>query len=139
MVLPPSWTETEWEIMANIVRYHRGGLPDQKQKSFARFKPEEQKTIAVLAGILRLARALSKSGVSLTKGLRVEKSVDAVIIQVPGLQEGEETAARLAAGKFLLETSLGEPVIVKAMALAPKLVELPRKEESPQASAAASD
>ncbi|MGB2665139.1 MAG: CHAD domain-containing protein [Candidatus Acidiferrum sp.] len=139
MVLPPGWTETEWEIMANIVRYHRGALPDQRQKSFARFKPEEQKTISLLAGILRLARAISKSGVSLTKGLRVEKSVDALIIHVPGLQEGEETAARLAAGKFLLESSLGEPVIVKAAALAPKLVELPRKEEAPQASAAASD
>ena len=139
MVLPPGWTEAEWEIMANIVRYHRGGLPDQKQKSFARFNPEEQKTISVLAGILRLARAISKSGVSLTKGLRVEKSVDALIIHVPGLQEGEETAARLAAGKFLLESNLAQPVIVKAAALAPKLVELPRKEESPQASAAASD
>jgi CHAD domain-containing protein len=139
MVLPPSWTETDWEIMANTVRYHRGGLPDQQQKSFARFKPEEQKTICVLAGILRLARAISKAGISLTKGLRVEKSVDALIIHVPGLQEGEETAARLAAGKFLLESSLQEPVIVKAAVLTPKLVELPRKDEAPQTSAAASD
>jgi CHAD domain-containing protein len=139
MALPPGWTETEWEIMANIVRYHRGELPDQQLKSFARFRPEEQKTISVLAGILRLARAISKSGVMLTKGMRVEKSVDALIIHVPGLEEGEETAARLAAGKFLLESSLGEPVIVRAAALAPKLVELPRKEEAPQVSAAASD
>ncbi len=139
MVLPPGWTETEWEIMANVVRYHRGGLPDLKHKSISRFSAEEQKTICTLAGVLRLARAISKSGVPTATGLRVEKSVDALIVRVPGLEESEENAARLAAGKYLLESSIGEPVIVKAAALVPKLLQLPRKEEPPQASAAASD
>jgi len=69
----------------------------------------------------------------------MEKSVDAVIVHVPGLEESEENAARLAAGKYLLESSLGFPVIVKTAAMAPKLVQLPRKEEPPEASAAASD
>jgi len=86
-----------------------------------------------------LARSLSKCGVPSATGMRVEKSVDAVIVRVPGLEESEQNAARLAAGKYLLESSLGLPVIVKAAALLPKLVELPRKEEPPQASAAASD
>ena len=139
MALPPSWTESEWEIMANVVRYHRGALPDAKQKSFARFNPQEQKIVSVLAGVLRLARAISKSGVASAMGVLVEKSVDAVIVHVPGLQESEENAARLAAGKYLLEGNLGLPVIVKAAPLMPKLVELPRKEEPPQANAAASD
>jgi CHAD domain-containing protein len=139
MVLPLGWTEAEWEIMSNVIRYHRGGLPDTKHKSFARFRPEEQKLICTLAGILRLARSLSKSGVPSAMGLRVEKSVDALIISVPGLQESEENAARLAAGKYLLESSVGQPVIVKAAPMLPKLVQLPRKEEPPQTSAAASD
>jgi len=139
MDLPPGWTEMEWEIMANVVRYHRGGLPEANQKSFARYSAEEQKMISMLAGMLRLARSLSKCGVPSATGMRVEKSVDAVIVRVPGLEESEQNAARLAAGKYLLESSLGLPVIVKAAALLPKLVELPRKEEPPQASAAASD
>ena len=139
MALPPGWTETEWEIMANVVRYHRGGLPDANHKSFARFTAEEQKMICTLAGVLRLVRAISKSGVPSATGLRVEKSVDALIVRVPGLEESEENAARLAAGKYLLENSLGEPVIVKAASMVPKVVQLPRKEEPPQASAAASD
>jgi len=139
MALPPSWTEVEWEIMANVVRYHRGALPDAKQKSFARFNPQEQKMVCQLAGVLRLARAISKSGAASAIGVRVEKSVDAVIVHVPGMQESEENAARLAAGKYLLESSLGLPVIVKATPLTPKLVELPRKEEPPQTTAAASD
>ncbi|MGB9434026.1 MAG: CHAD domain-containing protein [Candidatus Acidiferrum sp.] len=139
MALPPGWTETEWEIMANVVRYHRGGLPHADHKSFARFTAEEQKMICTLAGVLRLVRAISKSGVPSATGLRVEKSVDALIVRVPGLEESEENAARLAAGKYLLENSLGEPVIVKAAPMVPKIVQLPRKEEPPQASAAASD
>jgi CHAD domain-containing protein len=139
MTLPPGWTEMEWEIMASVVRYHRGPLPDMKQKSFRRFKPEEQKLICTLAGVLRLARALSKCGVASATGLRVEKSVDAVIVHVPGLEESEENAARLAAGKYLLESSLGFPLIVKTAPMLPKLVQLPRKEQPPEASAAASD
>jgi CHAD domain-containing protein len=139
MTLPPGWTETEWEIMASVVRYHRGSLPDAKQKWFGRFKPEEQKLICRLAGVLRLARALSKCGVTSATGLRVEKSVDAVIVHVPGLEESVENAARLATGKYLLESSVGLPVIVKAAPLLPKVVQLPSKEEPPEMSAAASD
>jgi len=139
MALPPSWTEVEWEIMANVVRYHRGALPDAKQKSFARFSPQQQKMVCLLAGVLRLARAISKSRVASAVGVRVERSVDAVIVYVPGMYESEENAARLAAGKYLLESSLGLPVIVKAAPMLPRLVELPRKEEPPQTTAAASD
>lgn len=139
MTLPPGWTEAEWEIMASVVRYHRGGLPDAKQTSFRQFKTEEQKVICLLAGVLRLARAVSKCGVASATGLRVEKSVDAVIVHVPGLAESEENATRLAAGKYLLESSVGLPVIVKAAPLLPKVVQIPKKQELPEASAAASD
>jgi CHAD domain-containing protein len=139
MTLPPGWTEAEWEWTADVVRYHRGGLPSEKHKSFARRKPEEQKLLCLMAGALRLARSLSKSGVPTAKGIHVEKSVDAIIVRMPGLEESEENAARLAAGKYLLESSLGQPVIVKAAPLTPKIVELPRKEEPPMSNAAASD
>jgi len=139
MPLPPGWTETEWEILANTVRYQRGGMPQQKSKGFARFTPEEQKIICTLAGVLRMARVLRRCGVASAVGLRIEKSVDALILRVPGLEESEQNAARLAAGKFLLETSLERPVIVKAAPLVLRIVPLPRKEEGPQATAAASD
>jgi hypothetical protein len=139
MALPPGWTETEWEIMANVVRYHRGSLPTAKHKTFTRLTLEEQKIISTLAGVLRLARVLRKCGVESATGFRVEKSVDALIVRVPGLEESVENAARLAAGKYLLENSLEQPVIVKATPQLPKVLELPRKEEPPQTTAAASD
>jgi hypothetical protein len=71
--------------------------------------------------------------------MRVEKSVDAFILHVPGLVESEENAARLAAGKFLLENSVERPVIVKAAPTVQKVLQLPRKQEMPQVAAAASD
>jgi CHAD domain-containing protein len=139
MTIPPGWSETEWQIMSSVVRYHRGGLPDSNQKSFSRYSPDEQKMIGSMAGVLRLSRALIKSGVTSAAGLRVEKSVEALIVNVPGLGESEENATRLAAGKYLLESSLGLPVIVKALPVMPNVIQLPRKEETPPPSAAASD
>ena len=139
MTLPPGWTESEWEILANVVRYHRGALPQLKHKGFARLTSDEQKIISTLAGVLRMARVLRKCGVESAVGMRVEKSVDALILRLPGLTESEENAARLAAGKYLLENSVEKPVIVKAAPAVRKVLQLPRREEVPQARAAASD
>lgn len=139
MVVPVGWTAEEWAMLTNIVRYHRGVLPDAKHKAFAKLTDDQQKTVCILAGVLRLARVLRKCGVTLGIGVRVEKSVDALIVELPSLEESEETAARLAAGKYLLESSLGKPLILKAVAPTPKVVELPRREEPPADTAAASD
>jgi CHAD domain-containing protein len=139
MAVPAGWTAEEWAMVAHIVRYHRGALPDAKQKAFARLPDEQKKIVSALAGILRLARVLRKCGVQSAVGLRMEKSVDAVIAQVRGLEESEAAAARVAAGKYLLESCLTSPLILKTTPLPPKVVELPRREEPPQESAAASD
>jgi len=139
MALPPGWTEEEWEIMANAVRYYRGGVPQPKDKGFARCTPEEQKMICILAGVLRMARVLRKCGVESAAGIRAEKSAEALTVRVPGLEESEENAARLAAGKYLLENSLERPVIVKSAPKEQKVLQLPRKEEASEARAAASD
>jgi len=139
MTVPAGWEEEEWDLLGNVVRYHRGGAPKAKHKSFGRLTPEQQKAVCVLAGVLRLARALRKCGVASASGLRIEKSVDALILYVPGLEETEQTVTRLAAGKYLLESTLVEPLILKAAPGVLKVVELPKKEEVRPPSAAASD
>jgi CHAD domain-containing protein len=140
MPIPSAWTEDEWELLSNVVRYHRGKLPKAKQKAFARLTPQQQKAVCMLAGVLRLARALRKCGVESVSGLPMEKSVDALIVHVPGLQETEETVTRLAAGKYLLESTLEQPLILKPAPAVLKIVELPKtKEDIQQPSAAASD
>ena len=136
---PAGWNDAEWSLLVNVVRYHRGEQPDPQQKAFARLTEEEQQAICAMAGVLRLARALRKCGCETPVGLRVEKSVDAVIVRAPGLQESEEAAARLAAGKYLLERVLQRPLIVQSATVTSRLVEIPRNEEPPASAAAASD
>lgn len=139
MVVPQGWTSEEWDLLVNVVRYHRGALPDPKHKSFAHLNDEQRQLVSVLAGILRLARVLRKCGASSSTGLQVEKSVDAFFVQLPGLQQSEQSAARLATGKYLLESCLGKPLILNAVPLIPKVVELPKRDELAEPAAAASD
>jgi CHAD domain-containing protein len=137
MAVPAGWTREEWELLATVVRYHRGGQPKAKHKEFGALNEADQGRVNALAGILRLARALRKCGVESTVGLRVDKSVDAIIVRAPGLVDSEEVAARLAVGKHLLESCLDKSLIVKAAPANEQVVELPNSEEA--ATAVASD
>jgi hypothetical protein len=133
--LPVGWTEAEWELLGMVVRYHRGQEPKTKEKGFGRLTKEEQQAVCAMAGVLRLARVLRKCGVESSKALQVERSVDALIVRAPGLEDTEASAARVAAGKHLLETVLERPLIVQTVPGVPKIVELPRREETIQAAA----
>lgn len=84
LTIPPNWSPDEWDVMAWAVRFHRGPEPKQKN-GFAKLSEEHQITVRSLAGVLRLARALRKSGLESPVGLRCEKSSDAVVLSVPGL------------------------------------------------------
>jgi CHAD domain-containing protein len=113
LAVPPEWTNDEWELLASSVRYHRGAEPRAKSGFFSRFSAEQQNKVRVLAGVLRLARALRKCGVESGAEIHAEKSPDAVIVRIPGLADDVDTAARLAAGKHLLEEYLHLPLVVK--------------------------
>jgi CHAD domain-containing protein len=114
LAVPPNWTSDEWNLMAWAVRFHRGPEPKQKN-GFAKLSEEQQITVRALAGILRLARSLRKSGLESPVGLRSEKSADAIVLSVPGLLDTAEIAARLAAAKHLLESVLDKPLILKSV------------------------
>jgi CHAD domain-containing protein len=119
--MPPSWTFEEWELLGWTIRYHRGVEPVADRGAFGRLQDEEQKKVRALAGVLRLARALRKCGVEDCAGMKAEKSAEAVILHVPGLEDLAETAARLADGKHFLETYLGKALILKPSARIEKL------------------
>lgn len=122
LAIPPNWTAEEWDLMAWAVRFHRGAEPRQKN-GFAKLSEEHQACVRVVAGVLRLARALRKSGVDRPVGLRCEKSKDALVLCVPGLADSAEAAARLAAAKHLLETVLAKPLLLKSIPKPAKSVE----------------
>jgi CHAD domain-containing protein len=111
--MPPAWTVEEWELLGWTVRFHRGAEPGTDSGRFSRLSEDQQKNICALAGVLRLARSLRKCDVDTCEGLHAEKSAEAIVLYVPGLTDSAENAARLAAGKHLLETYLAKPMILK--------------------------
>jgi CHAD domain-containing protein len=139
--MPPSWTFEEWELLARTVRYHRGPEPSPDRGAFSKLPEEVQKNIRALAGVLRLTRALRRSGADSSVGMRAEKSVETVIVHVPGLTDSVDVAARLAKGKHFLETYLGKPLVLKPAPKIDNVVALLsdfRKHQHPVASGAAS-
>src|SRR3981081_1691431 len=138
LAIPPGWSNEDWELLALAVRYHRGAEPRAKDGPFSKLSAERQNSVRALAGVLRLARSLRKCGVAKGAGLRAEKSTDAVVLRVPGLADDVETAARLAAGKHLLEDHLRTPLIVKAAAKPDNVLALPSR-QVPEFSVIASD
>jgi CHAD domain-containing protein len=135
LAIPPGWTNEEWELLASAVRYHRGAEPQAKRGPFSKLLAEQQMKVQALAGVLRFARALRKCGVQNGAGFRGEKSSEAIVLRVPGLMDDVESAARLAAGKHLLEEFLQMTLIVKPVAKPEKVVTLPVK-QIPEFSAA---
>lgn len=123
--LPPGWSNEEWELLATVVRYHRGAEPSRKKGSFGKLSAEQQNRVRALSGVLRLALALRKCGVESGAGLRAEKSAETIVLRVRGLTDDLETAARLAAGKHLLEEYVGMPLILKPAVKQGKVVALP--------------
>lgn len=121
---PPGWSNEEWELLATVVRYHRGAEPSKKAGPFSKLSAEGQDRVCALAGVLRLALTLRKCGVESGTGLRVEKSAETIVLRIGGLTDDVETAARLAAGKHLLEEYLGRPLIVRPVVKQGKVVAL---------------
>jgi CHAD domain-containing protein len=135
--VPPGWSAEDWELLAGVVRYHRGAEPRAGRGPFGQLNEERQKTLRALAGTLRLARALRKSGVNTTAGLRVVRTNDAVILRARGVSDSAESAVRLAAGKHLLESYLELPVLIKQDQIQQKLFAMRSPErEMPPLSAA---
>ncbi|HYL83145.1 MAG TPA: CHAD domain-containing protein [Candidatus Angelobacter sp.] len=138
LALPPGWSNDEWDLLATVVRYHRGAEPSAKNGPFSKLASEQQARVRALAGILRLARALRKTGVQSGAGIRAEKSAETVILRIPSLVDDLETASRLAAGKHLLEEYLAMPLILKAAVKPGTVVALPPR-QLPEFAVIASD
>jgi CHAD domain-containing protein len=128
ITMPPGWSREEWELVAWAVRYHRGAEPKEKSKAFGKLSILQQQDVRALAGVLRLARTLRKSGIESSSGFRAEKSGDTIVLNIPNLNDTLETAAELAAGKHLLETYFQKPIILKSVAKPEKVAQLPTQQ-----------
>ena len=111
--LPPGWSPEQLTELACIVRYHRGAEPKQSHRTFAELSAEGRNRVLVLSGVLRFAYALWRSGMSPDAPIRLASSFDGVELFIPGLPDTQTIAARIAAGKHLLETALRRIITVR--------------------------
>jgi exopolyphosphatase/guanosine-5'-triphosphate,3'-diphosphate pyrophosphatase len=68
------------QIIANVVRYHRGGLPAESHIAFIALQREARNVVMKLAAILRVADALDKSHDGRIKHITVEKKPETLLI-----------------------------------------------------------
>lgn len=68
------FTENEKEIIANVARYHRKSHPKIKHEGFRRLSPDDQRIVAKLASILRIADGLDRTHASAVADLHCQVS-----------------------------------------------------------------
>jgi HD superfamily phosphodiesterase len=132
---PLGWNERDMRRAAVIARFHCGALPTRGHKTLRDLLPDEQRTIIRLAAILRLANAMDFAHDGHIRRVKIENPQgkvqrrtngfvrkpaplgknEALVIGAEGYGEGAPTAQAVAAERYLLETVLRRPVIVRAM------------------------
>ncbi len=112
---PLGWTKEILESAALVARYHRGALPHCERKRLKRL-PEKQKEMVILeAGILRLAETLDMSHDQSIRKVKVKRIGDAAAIYAEGYRMEGVLAQKLAGARYLLESALGMPVIMRCL------------------------
>ena len=113
---PIGWPADDIKVAAEVVRYHRGALPQPGKNGFSDLSAAEQNTLLQLAGILRLASALHKYSAGQITRVAVRKTAETVVIYVQGYDEAARSAEKIAAARHLLEVSCHRPVLVRSWA-----------------------
>lgn len=134
--IPGGWSFAEWERVAWAIRFQRGPDPGPTNKRFSKLSVEQQVAIGVLAGVLRVAIAAQRSGVTSGKAITIESLPQGLLLHVEGVEETPEVAARFAEAKRLLEHVLGKTILVQPFVRAQTpLTDLSQSKKSRKASA----
>jgi CHAD domain-containing protein len=136
--VPLGWKAQNMARAALIARFHGGALPTRSHKALRDLLPEEQKITIQLSAILRLANAMDAAHDGHIRRVKIENAVvqpsprdrrtngflrkpaklapnEALVIAAEGFASDSSTAQAVAAERYLLETVLRRPVIIKAM------------------------
>jgi HD superfamily phosphodiesterase len=130
---PLGWKAENMLRAAIVARFHAGALPTRSHKALRDLLPEEQRIIIRLAAILRLANAMDDAHDGHIQSVQIENveapkrrtngfrrkpdtlgKNEALIIAAEGYVPGSPTAQTIAAERYLLETVLRRPVVIKA-------------------------
>jgi len=126
--LPPSpgLSAESLHLIAMIVHCHRGRFRGTEDAGYASLNPGQRQLVMLLAGILRLARTLSRKGAEPVGGLTVDKAGDSIVIWIEGYAEFGPLAEKLARARYLLECACQRPVLFRSTSTEPLPVESPQ-------------
>ena len=129
---PLGWKPEVMSQAALVARFHCKALPTCSHKLLRDLVAEEQAQVIRLAAILRLANALDNEHDGAVRRLKIANvdttkrrtngflrkptplaKNEAVVIAAEGYKEGSSTAQAVAAERYLLETVLRRPVLVR--------------------------
>lgn len=110
--VPVGWSEAELRIVQLVSRYCTGPMPSSADAEFAALPWPEQRHIARLAGILRLADAL-ETGETTFRNLHARKINGVVILFVDEFDGLSDHALQVAAARQLLETSENVAILLR--------------------------
>jgi CHAD domain-containing protein/HD superfamily phosphodiesterase len=135
---PLGWSSENLQRASIVARFHCGALPSRSHKALRDLMPEEQKTIIALAAVLRLANALDSAHDGHVRRVKIENGNansshagrrangflrrpvlaknEAIVIAAEGYSPGSPTAQAVAAERYLLETVLRRPIVVRQAA-----------------------
>jgi len=134
---PLGWKQEDMLRAAVVARFHCGALPTRSHRLLRDLLPPEQKTTIQLAAVLRLANALDAGHDGHIRKVKIENGAqpknreprkngfvrkpasvvknEALVIAAEGYADGTLTAQTVAAERYLLETVLRRPVIVRTL------------------------
>jgi len=106
-------TPHDQELIAQIARYHRRGLPRDGHPEYAALPAEDRRRVALLAGILRIADALDRDRTRPLKDVAVAVRGERLLIRLRG--PGDRLLEVWAADrkKDLFEGEFGLEVVVR--------------------------
>lgn len=110
------FTPREREMIAQVARYHRKGLPKKKHEGFARLGPADRLLVRKIGGILRLADGLDRRRNSLVNGIACTLSKSRFTVRLCG--DGDlsvELFGGKAKGDLFEEAFCRELVLVPAL------------------------
>lgn len=109
---------TEVDLLAQVVRYHRGRAPDpERHEAFRRLPPWHRRVVEKLAAILRLAAGLTRLPGDLGGDLHLALGSDTLRLTLPSTFRGLARARELLAPKAaLLATLLDRPLVLQRAA-----------------------
>lgn len=132
---PLGWKAENLRRAALVARFHDGALPARNHKALRDLLSDEQRMVIRLAAILRLANALDVTHDGHVRSLKLENvqlpkqrsngfrqrpaglgKNEALVIAAEGYSDGTATAQAVAAERYLLETVLKRPILVKTAA-----------------------